>query len=157
MSKILYTGAGMTYEERGQVVYLVASVGGFAAYVVLLAIQADGIPLTEVDYVPTMLWVIGLGIVASIIGRIAIEIGARIREEMSHQPEGITADIRDQEIGRFGEYVSGIVLGVGMVVPFILAITEADYFWIANSMYFVFVLAAVVGAAIKLIAYRRGF
>ncbi len=44
-----------------------------------------------------------------------------------------------------------------MVVPFILALIEADWFWIANAMYLAFTLAAIVGAVIKLIAYRRGF
>ena len=65
--------------------------------------------------------------------------------------------MRDRDIDRFGEYVGGTILGIGMAVPFLLAIAEADYFWIANSMYFVFALAAIVGTTIKLIAYRRGF
>jgi hypothetical protein len=65
--------------------------------------------------------------------------------------------VRDRDIGRFGEYVAGIVLGVGMVGPFILALTEADHFWIANAIYLVFVAQAMVGAVIKLVAYRRGF
>ena len=64
--------------------------------------------------------------------------------------------MRDRDIDRFGEYVGGTLLGIGMVVPFVLAITEADYFWIANAMYLVFALSAIVGAAIKLFAYRRG-
>ena len=65
--------------------------------------------------------------------------------------------MRDRDIGRFGEYRAGLVLGIGMVVPFILALVEADYFWIANAMYLVFALQAIVGAVVKLIAYRRGF
>ncbi len=44
-----------------------------------------------------------------------------------------------------------------MVVPFILALVEAIHFWIANAMYLVFTVGAVVGAVVKLIAYRRGF
>jgi uncharacterized membrane protein YeaQ/YmgE (transglycosylase-associated protein family) len=50
-----------------------------------------------------------------------------------------------------------MVLGIGMVGPFVLALIEADHFWIANAIYLVFVVQAVVGAVIKLIAYRRGF
>ena len=38
-----------------------------------------------------------------------------------------------------------------------LALLEAEHFWIANAMYLVFSVQAVVGAVIKLIAYRRGF
>jgi hypothetical protein len=44
-----------------------------------------------------------------------------------------------------------------MVWPFILVLVGADHFWIANAMYLVFVVQAVVGAVIKLLAYRRGF
>ena len=65
--------------------------------------------------------------------------------------------MRDRDIGRFGEYRAGLVLGIGMVVPFILALVEADHFWIANAMYLVFTAQAIVGAVVKLIAYRRGF
>ena len=67
------------------------------------------------------------------------------------------ADVRDRDIGRFGEYFAGTVLGVGMAVPFVLTLAEFDYFWIANAMYLAFVLSALVGAAVKLVAYRRGF
>jgi hypothetical protein len=55
-----------------------------------------------------------------------------------------------------GEYVGGIVFAVGMVLPFALAMTEADHFWIANSMYLAGVLSALAGTAVKLVAYRRG-
>ena len=96
-----------------------------------------------------LLWTIGAAVVGSIIGRIAIEI---IRPSDSHRE-----DVRDKEIGRFGEYVSGMILGVGMVGPFILVLVEAGHFWIANAMYLVFVVQAVIGTIIKLIAYRRGF
>jgi hypothetical protein len=149
MSKILYIGAGMSYEERGQWVYLVVIVITYAAYVVLILAGADGRPLHEVDYVPTMLWLIGAGILASIVGRILVAI--------AWHGEGHETDVRDRDINRLGEYVGGLILGIGMAVPFILAITEADYFWIANAMYLVFVLAAVVSAATKLVAYSRGF
>jgi len=138
----------MSYEERGQWVYLVVIVITYAAYVLLLLAGTGGRPLQEVDYVPTMLWLIGAGILASIVGRILVA--------MVWHGEGHGTDVRDRDIDRFGEYVGGIVLGIGMVVPFILAITEADHFWIANAMYLVFALAAVVSAAMKLVAYRRG-
>jgi hypothetical protein len=147
----------MTYEERGQWVYLVVTVVTVAAYVVVVTGRADGMPLPEVEYQPIMLWAIGLGIAGSIIGRILVEIFGRVGDEISKRAEGLSSDVRDRDIDRLGEYFGGIVLGVGMVVPFILALTEVDHFWIANSMYLVFALAAVVGAAIKLVAYRRGF
>jgi hypothetical protein len=147
----------MSYEERGQWVYLVVSAVAFATYVFLVVGAADGGPLQEVDYVPIMLWTIGIAIAVTIIGRIGVEVVGRVGDEITKQSGGLTADIRDRDIGRFGEYIGGIFLGIGMVVPFILALAEADHFWIANAMYLVFVLAALIGATVRLIAYRRGF
>jgi hypothetical protein len=139
----------MSYEEKGQWVYLAATAVAYGGYLALMLGGAGTTPLPEIDYQPILLGSIGVGIAGSIIGRIAIEI---VRPS-----ESPTEDVRDRDIGRFGEYVAGIVMGVGMVGPFILALTEADHFWIANAIYLVFVAQAMVGAVIKLIAYRRGF
>ena len=139
----------MSYEERGQWVYLVATTIGYGAYLVLVLGGAGTTPLTEVDYQPILLWTIAAAIIGSIIGRIAIEIAR------PHEP--VREDVRDKEIGRRGEYVAGLILGIGMVGPFILTLIGADHFWIANAIYLVFVVQAVVGAVIKLVAYRRGF
>ena len=139
----------MSYEEKGQWVYLAATTIGYGAYVVLVLRSAGSMPLPEVDYVPILLWTVGVAIAGSIIGRIAIEIVT--------PSDSYTEDVRDRDIGRLGEYRAGLVLGIGMVGPFILALVEADHFWIANAMYLVFTVQAVVGAVIKLIAYRRGF
>ena len=139
----------MSYEEKGQWVYIVVVAVGYGAYLIQLFARAGATPLSEVDYVPIMLWTIGASIAGAIVGRILVEV-ARPSDDYS-------SDVRDRDIGRFGEYVAGTLLGIGMVVPFILAITEVDHFWIANAMYLVFALSAIVGAAIKLFAYRRGF
>ncbi len=139
----------MSYEEKGQWVYLAATTVAYAVYLALLLGSAGSRPLPETEYQPILLWTIGAAVAGSIIGRIALEIA---------RPSDSTAeDVRDRDIGRFGEYVAGIVLGVGMVGPFILALIGADHFWIANAMYLVFVVQAIVGTVIKLVAYRRGF
>jgi hypothetical protein len=139
----------MSYEEKGQVVYLGVTATAYAAYLFLILRQLSTTPVTEIDYQPILIATIMVAIAAAIVGRIAVE--------MIRPSNTVHEDVRDREIGRFGEYVAGLVLGIGMVVPFILAIIEADYFWIANAMYLVFTLQAIVGAVIKLIAYRRGF
>ena len=139
----------MSYEERGQWVYLAATTIAYGAYVVVMLGQSGTTPLPQVDYQPILLWTVGVAVAGSIIGRILIEI---VRPSESHRE-----DVRDRDIGRFGEYVAGIVLGIGMVGPFVLAMMEADHFWIANAIYLVFVAQAIVGAVIKLVAYRRGF
>jgi len=143
----------MSYEERGQWVYIVVNILTFGGYAAIVLGQVGSVPLAELDYAPTMLWAIGIAIALSIVGRILMEIaGEMARPGDSHQ-----ADVRDRDIGRLGEYFSGTLLGVGMVVPFALALAEFDHFWIANAMYAAFALSALVGTAVKLVAYRRGF
>jgi cytochrome c biogenesis protein CcdA len=139
----------MSYEERGQWVYLVATTIGYGAYLVLVLGRAGATPLPEVEYQPILLWTIVAAVAGSIIGRIAIEV---VRPSESQRE-----DVRDREIGRRGEYVAGLILGIGMVGPFILTLIGADHFWIANAIYLVFVVQAVAGTVIKLVAYRRGF
>jgi drug/metabolite transporter (DMT)-like permease len=146
----------MSYEERGQWAYLVAIVVGYGAYLVITLGRLGQTAPADIDYVPTMLWSIGIGIVLAIVGRIVIEIIGHIAAEIAGQDAGQDADIRDRDIGRFGEYFAGTVLGVGMIVPFVLTLKEFDHFWIANAMYLVFALSAAIGAVVKLVAYRRG-
>ena len=147
----------MSSEEKGQWVYLVVIVLTYVAYAAIVLGRAGGGPLTEVDYVPVMLAAIGMGVVLAIVGRIVVGIAGGIAAELAGQSESHEADIRDRDIGRFGEYFAGTVLGLGMVVPFVMTLAEFDYFWIGNAMYLAFVLSAVVGAVVKLVAYRRGF
>jgi hypothetical protein len=147
----------MSSEERGQWVYLVVIVVTYGAYLVITLGQLGRTAPADIDYVPTMLSAIGIGIALAIVGRIVVEIVDRISAEIAGDAEGHVADVRDRDVGRFGEYFAGTVLGVGMVVPFVLTLAEFDYFWIANAMYLAFVVSAVVGAVAKLVAYRRGF
>lgn len=138
----------MSYEEKGEWVYLVANVLTYGAYLTIILGRAGSTPLAEVDYVPTMLWTIGIAIALTIVGRILLEI--------AKPSDSYKADVRDREIGRFGEYVGGTFLAIGMLVPFVFALAEFDHFWIANAMYLAFALAALTGTTIKLVAYRRG-
>ncbi|PSL55532.1 hypothetical protein B0I31_105498 [Saccharothrix carnea] len=139
----------MSYEEKGVWVSLVVGVLVYLGYmVVVLGRMGDG-PVAEVAYVAPMLWSIGISVGLAVVGRIVVEI-ARPSERQR-------ADARDRDINRFGDHVAGGVLGVGMVLPFGLALAEAPHFWIANAIYAVFSVWAVFGAAVKLVAYRRGF
>lgn len=138
----------MSYEEKGAWVYGLVALGAWATYVAVLLARADGRDLADVPYVATLLWTVGISALAPVVGRTLVEV---VRPSETHRP-----DVRDREIDRRGEYVSGIVLGVGMVGPFALALADAESFWIANAIYTAFVLAAVVGSVVKVVAYRRG-
>jgi len=138
----------VSYEERGAWVYLVAVVVTFAGYVTVVLGRVDGGRIADVDYVAPLLWSIGISIAVTIAGRIAVEV--------VRPGDGTTADVRDTEIGHRGDRVTGMVVGIGVIAPLWLALAEADHFWIANSIYAISALGAVIGTAVTLAAYRRG-
>ena len=139
----------MSFEEKNTWVYALVTVVAFAVYLVIILRRAQGIPLAEVPYVGAMLWTIGGAIAASIAGRILIAV--------AWPKDADKKDERDKEIYRFGEYVGQSFVVIGALAALILAIAEADHFWIANAIYLAFVLSALLGSTARIFAYRRGF
>jgi hypothetical protein len=142
----------MVYEERNLWSSLIASVISMAVYTIVVLQQANGRPLTEVDWVPIMLWTIG----ASIVAAIAVSIVWGIIAGMVDPQSASTSDQRDRDIARMGGRVGQaflVLAGLGVIV---LCMVEADWFWIANTMYFGFAISTIVGGVAGVIAYRRG-
>ena len=139
----------MSYEERNVWVFLVVSVLAYATYVVIVLSRAREVPLTEVAYVGPLLWSIGGAIVAGIVGSIAVS--------LANRRDGHRSDQRDKEINRIGEYNGQAFVVIGGIAALVLALVEADWFWIANVIYLGFVLSAVLGSITKLAAYRQDF
>jgi hypothetical protein len=138
-------GAAMSYEEKGVWVALVVNVAVTCGYVAVMIGEVGG---AEGPWVATMLWAIGIAIIATIVVRIVVE--------MVRPSDSCQSDDRDKDVNRHGEYVAGLVLGIAMTVPLALTLAEASHFWIGNAMYAAFVVSAAVGATIKLVGYRRG-
>lgn len=142
----------MVYEERNIWASLLVSVSGVIVYVVLVLQQAAGGPLTDVDWVPLMLWTIGASIVVAIVVSIVWGILAGMRD-----PEGVgKSDQRDRDISHMSTRVGQaflVLAGLGVIV---LCAFEADWFWIANTMFFGFALSSIIGGVASVIAYRRG-
>ncbi|MCT1476815.1 hypothetical protein [Microbacterium sp. p3-SID336] len=153
MSRIFYiTEDVMVYEERNVWAGLIVSPIVLVVYIVLVLQQADGGPLTAVDWFPLMLWSIGGGIVATILLSIGWGIVAGMRE-----PDGVgRSDIRDRDIGRMGARVEQAFVAIAGLGVIVLCGVGADVFWIANTMYLGFAVAALVGGIARAIAYRRG-
>lgn len=139
----------MSYEERGVWIYLGVAVVAFSAYVVVVLGLADGREVTEVPYVPVLLWVLGVSMLVNIAVRILVEL-ARPGESGRRQ------DVRDRDIGRFGELVGGSVLSVAVLGVLVLVLMEVEHFWVANAIYVAFVAQAVSSSVVKVVAYRRG-
>ncbi|WP_100812866.1 MULTISPECIES: hypothetical protein [unclassified Microbacterium] len=142
----------MVYEERNTWVGLIVSVVGLTVYVLLVLQQAGEGPLTDVVWWPIMLWTILGSIVASIVISILWGILAGVRDR-----DGVgKSDQRDRDIAHMGGRVGQaflVIAGLGVIV---LCALEADWFWIANTMFFGFALSAFVGGLASVIAYRRG-
>ena len=138
----------MSYEEKGTWVYLVTSAGAYVVYLVIILGRLQSTPVAEVQYGWILLWTTLASSVAATLGRTLVETASPSDSRLR--------DARDKEIFRFGEYVSRWFIVAGAAAGFFLALAKVDYFWIANAIYLGFVLWAVVGSAIKLVAYRRG-
>lgn len=139
----------MSFEERGTWIYAVIALVLPVIYFATILGQLPATAVTEIDYQRPLLTAIGAAIVLAIVGTIVAGVAS--------PKEAGKSDQRDKDINRLGEYVGGTVLAAGMIVPFGLAMAEVAHFWIANAIYLVFVLGALVGTTVKLVAYRRGF
>ena len=138
----------MSYEEKGTWAYLVATIGTYAVYMAIILTKLQSTPASHVEYVSVLAWTFSVSIVASTIIRTAIE--------TARPSESRHRDVRDKEIARHGEYSSRWFIAAAAIAALILAMAKSDYFWIANVIYLGFVLWAVAGSVLKLVAYRRG-
>jgi len=138
----------MSYEEKGTWVYLVTCVAAYGVYLAIVIGRAAHTPVAQVPYVAVLLWTTGASIAGSIAGRVLVETASPSGRRRS--------DVRDREISRFGEHASRWFIVAGAGAALIMAMARWDYFWIANVIYLGFVLWAVAGSAVKLLAYHRG-
>jgi hypothetical protein len=139
----------MSFEEKSAWVMGALAVGSYAVYLAIVLGLADTMPLVDVPYVAPLLWTVGGSIAASIALHAFLGI-------LSPKEAG-RKDQRDREIYRFGEYIGQSFVVIGGVASLLLAMVEADHFWIANVIYLTFVLSAVLGTVAKVASYRRGF
>ena len=139
----------MTFNEKSTWIMAISVVGTYLAYVAIIFGRTEDIPLTEVSYVPWLLLTVVAIVVLSIVLHIAIWI-------VSPRDVG-KEDQRDWEIDRFGDLFGQWPVAVGAMAALGMSMAEMDHFWIAQVIYFAFVLSTLVGSAAKIVAYRRGF
>ena len=138
----------VSYEEKGTWVYLVTSAGAYAVYLAIILGRVASTPAAQVPYIAVLLWAAGASMVANMAGRILVETAS--------PSDSRRADVRDRDVSRFGEHASRWFLVAGAAAALVMAMAKVDYFWIANVIYLGFVLWAVAGSVLKLVAYRRG-
>jgi hypothetical protein len=150
----------MPFEEKLTWVSGVVTVLVPVAYFVIMIGRLQDTSAAEIAYQAPLIVAIVTSIVLTIVGSILMGIGTGISAELqgrSASDDIDRKDERDKTISRHGDLVGFYVSSVGMVGVLILTMLEADYFWIANTLYLSFVVATVVSSAVKLVAYRRGF
>ena len=147
----------MSNEERGQWVYLVVIVVTYGAYLVIVLGQLGGGAPADVDYVPVMLGAIGIAIVLAIVGRIVVGIAGGIAAEMAgheRRPRGGRPRPRHRALRRVRRrhgprrrHGRAVRPDAGRGPTTSGSRTRCT--WRSS-------LSAVVGTAVKLVAYRRG-
>lgn len=139
----------MTFSEKSVLVNVVALVVGAIAYAALVIPLAIGTPVDQVAYQPLMVVAVVLLVVIVVAGHVVVAVT---------RPAEATAgmDERERLIGWRGQTVGGYVLAVGVFAAICLAMVEVPWFWIANVLAAMWVLAEVVAGLVKLTLFRRG-
>jgi hypothetical protein len=138
----------MSYLEKRAWIYAAVALVVPVAYAAVLLARAPAAGIAAGHYVTAMVVAVAAAVVLNIVATGAAAMGA--------SREAKAGDERDRAINRLGEYVAFYVVSIAAVVPLVLAMREAPYFWIANSLYLSFALAALVSSVVKIVAYRRG-
>jgi len=139
----------MSFKEKSTWIIALTTAGAYMVYVALVLGSTDDTLLTEVEYMGPMLWTVSAMVVVAIVALIVVAVAS--------PKDADTVDQRDREINRLGEYKSQWFITVGAVIALGMAAVELDHFWIANVLYLALVLSTLLAAAIKIVAYRRGF
>jgi len=150
----------MPFEEKVTWINAVVTAIVPVVYFVVVLGQLGQVSASEIAYQQTMLITIGVTIVLTIFGAIAMGIGSGISAEITKP--GSSKDVgrkdeRDVTISRRGDLFGYYVSSAGMVGVMALIMLEYEYFWIANALYLSFVIGTLVAATVKIVAYRRGF
>ncbi len=150
----------MTVTERtvwASVVTVIVSSGGYLALMVSRLLSR---PVAEISWVVPMLWTLGLAVAGTVLLTIVFTVVAETSRRGRRAPARrgeVTSDVRDQEIGRRGWRASMQVISVGFGSALVLAMLDADTFWIGNLLFLFGTVGAVVEAITKIRLYRRGF
>lgn len=148
----------MTSAERGVWVFLITNVGAAIAYGIVVLPRALSQPIEQVSWVAPMLWAIGIQIVGTIVLTILATIGTSIAGGVRGRPVDVdmVTDARDQDIERYGSRNTHGIFATGTMIALVLAMLDADTFWIGNTIFVFGVVAGIVEAVVKIRAYRTG-
>jgi hypothetical protein len=146
MSNILDTPSRRSFAERSSIATIGCLVTAFGGYAAIVS-RSSSPSIDETGYKALMI----LAVVAFAI-LMAISHGALaiIEPKSAHD-----FDERDRLIEDVSNRTGSIVLAAGVCCVLLLALREASYFWIANTVLGSWVLSELASHALKLMKYRR--
>lgn len=139
----------MTFEQRNQWAYGIAALLTTVAYVIWLGIQLSTTAAEDIDYATALLWTLGASFLIHAIG------GGMARGQGRKQD--LVRDDRDRAVNQWGDAQSFYVFSGLAAIPLILGLLGAHAFWITNTLFIAFALAAVFGVIAKSIRYGVTF
>ncbi len=139
----------MAFLEKSNWVVLVVAVPTLLVYVAMVVPQVLSRPMAEVGWVQPMIFAIVGFVVANILGNVVAA--------ATNPSEADKNDQRDREIDHFGERVGNWLVIAGSIAALILAMTDADRFWIANAIFLAGMAGALVSSVTKIAAYHGSF
>ena len=95
--------------------------------------------------------------VVTIVGFIVANIIGNIVAAASNPSEADKNDERDREIDHVGERVGNWLIIAGSIAGLVLAMSEADHFWIANAIFLGGIVGALLSSVTKIAAYHGSF
>jgi hypothetical protein len=138
----------VAFQEKRAWIMLATTTGTYLAYLAIVLAGAAGGPLTAAPYATTLLCAVGISIVTA---------AALITAAAFAAPEDAEVrDVRDREIDRSGTHLGRWSVVLGATGALVLAMAEADHFWIANAIYLAFTLSSLLGSATRIVGHRRG-
>lgn len=138
----------MSFQEKSAWAMFAIMLTVYGWYFVVLFDRLGDQELREIAYRGMLLTtVLALGFLA-IVSHIVLAV--------VNPKDAETADVRDREINRFGEYVGGYVLGAAAFFALVMAVLETDHFWIANVILAGMVMSELVSLGTRLVLYRQG-
>ncbi|WP_084073712.1 hypothetical protein [Demequina sp. NBRC 110052] len=147
----------MTMQQRAVWASLVAFIAVGVVYATVMIPRTVGHTPDEISWVLPMAISMGAIIVTIILGAIASAIGHGIAATYrGEEPEFDEGDERDRQIELVGNAKGMSLASFGSLGAIILAMNDADPFWIAQLLFAVGLVGGIVGAVAKLRAYSRG-
>jgi hypothetical protein len=143
----------MTFGQRNAwVAAFVTPVAAVVHLAVVLPHLRDQ-PASEISWAGPMLWTIGATLLATIAGSILLSIVAAV----VHRDVESEGDVRDRQIDHHGDRLAQAVTAFGAAGVLVLAMLEADHFWIGNALFLFGSIGATWGAIAKIRAYHGAF